>query len=176
MIGYATLYTFAPVFALVLDRDIDQQKCTDFPELYQELTSGKSLSYRTFFIWLFISIYQGSVIQGFSQILIPSSLTDNFLRMVGVSYTSLVLNELFMVGIEITTWHWIMVTTIFFTIVTLFGSFPLLGGYMDLKFFISPGFWWRVCVILAISLGPIYAAKIISRRVAPPTYRKVMHV
>jgi phospholipid-translocating ATPase len=176
MIGYATLYTFAPVFALVLDRDIDERLCELYPELYKELTSGKSLSYRTFFIWLGVSIYQGGIIQGLSQLLISDSLTDNFSKMVGVSYTSLVLNELIMVGIEITTWHWIMIATILLTVVTLFGSYPFLGGYMDLGFVISPGFWWRVVVILAVSLGPIYAAKVISRRLRPPTYRKVMHV
>jgi phospholipid-translocating ATPase len=176
MIGYATLYTFAPVFTLVLDRDIDERLCTLYPELYKELTSGKSLSYRTFFIWLGVSIYQGCLIQGLSQLLIDKSLTDNFLRMVAVSYTSLVLNELIMVGIEITTWHWIMISTIVLTVGTLFGSYPFLGGYMDLGFVISLGFWWRVALILAISLGPIYLAKVISRKLRPPTYRKVMHV
>src|ERR1700760_3136201 len=124
MIGYATLYTFAPVFTLVLDRDVDEPLSTLYPELYKELTSGKSLSYRTFFIWLGVSIYQGCIIQGLSQLLVSNSLTDNFLQMVGVSYTALVLNELIMVGIEITTWHWIMIVTILLTCLTLFGSYP----------------------------------------------------
>ena len=29
-----------------------------YPELYKELTKGRSLSYKTFFIWVLISIYQ----------------------------------------------------------------------------------------------------------------------
>ncbi|KAF2672014.1 phospholipid-translocating P-type ATPase [Microthyrium microscopicum] len=176
MIGYATLYTFAPVFSLVLDRDVDERLSTLYPELYKELTQGHSLSYRTFAIWLGISIYQGCIIQGLSELLIKDSLTTGFDCMVAVSYTSLILNELIMVAVEITTWHWIMAVVIVVTAATYIGSLPLLGGYMQLSFLIKPGFFWRVVVVLAVSVGPIYAAKVISRRVRPPTYRKVMHV
>jgi phospholipid-translocating ATPase len=176
MIGYATLYTFAPVFSLVLDQDVDEPLSTLYPELYAELTLGRSLSYRSFFIWLAISIYQGCVIQGLSQILITSSLTTNFSRMLAVSYTSLVFNELMMVAVEITTWHWIMAVVIFLTAGTYVGSLPLLGDYLELSFLPTIGFVWRVIVVLAFSVGPIFAAKVIGRRVRPPTYRKVMHV
>ena len=179
MIGYATLYTFAPVFALVLDRDVDERLSTLYPELYKELTLGRSLSYRSFFIWLAISIYQGCIIQGLSELLITESLTSSspgFLKMVAVSYTALVFNELIMVAIEVTTWHWMMAATLLVTTAVYVGSLPFLGEYLDRSFLIKPGFFWRVVVVLAISLGPIFAAKFISRRVRPPTYRKVMHV
>lgn len=176
MIGYATLYTFAPVFSLVLDKDVDEPLSTLYPELYAELTLGRSLSYRSFFIWLGISIYQGCIIQGLSQLLITSSLTTNFARMLAVSYTALIINELMMVAVEITTWHWIMALVIFLTAGVYAGSLPLLGDYMELSYLPTLGFAWRVAVVLAFSVGPIFAAKIISRRVAPPTYRKVMHV
>lgn len=93
----------APVFSLVLDRDVDEQLANLYPELYKDLTSGKSLSYRTFFVWVLVSIYQGSVIQGLSQILVGLD-QENFKPMVSVSFTVLVLNELIMVALEITTW------------------------------------------------------------------------
>jgi phospholipid-translocating ATPase len=175
MVGYATLYTFGPVFSLVLDRDVDEPLSTLYPELYKELKTGRSLSYRTFFIWLGVSIYQGCVIQGLSQLLISDPLGVNFLRMVGLSYICLVLNELFMVSIEITTWHWIMAAALAITTAIFFGTVPFLQGYMDLGYLMTVGFFWRAAVILAISLGPIYAAKVIGRRIRPPTYRKVMH-
>jgi phospholipid-translocating ATPase len=176
MIGYATVYTFAPVFTLVLDRDVDEPLSTLYPELYKDLTSNRSLSYRTFFVWLGISTYQGVVIQGLSQLLISKPLSDQFNRMLAVSYTALVLNELCMVAVEITTWHPIMIAAILATAAAYAGSIPFLGSYMDLAFLQQFGFYWRVTVILAISLGPIYAAKLIGRRVRPPNYRKVMHV
>jgi phospholipid-translocating ATPase len=37
------------------------------------------------------------------------------------------------------------------------------------------GFFWRVTAILAISLIPTYAAKVIRRVVKPPSYRKVQN-
>jgi len=122
-----------PVLSLVLDKDVDENLASLYPELYKELTSGRSLSYRTFFVWVFVSIYQGCLIQGLSQIL-----TDvNGPRMVAVSYTVLVLNELLMVAIEITTWHWVMVCSIVGTFLIYIVSLPFLGTYFDLKFLLT---------------------------------------
>lgn len=69
-----------------------------------------------------------------------------------------------------------MIVAILGTGTVFLGSLPLLGEYMDLPYLITPGFVWRVVLILGISLGPIYAAKIIGRKIRPPTYRKVMHI
>jgi phospholipid-translocating ATPase len=133
MVGYATVYTMAPVFSLVLDKDVDENLANLYPELYKELTSGSSLSYRTFFVWVFVSIYQGGMIQGLSQILTE---VDGP-RMVAVSFTVLVLNELCMVAFEITTWHPIMIICLVGTVLLYFGSIPFLGGYFDLAFIIT---------------------------------------
>ena len=43
-----------------------------YPELYKELTKGRSLSYKTFFIWVLISIYQ---VRGEPSFCIPSAIT-----------------------------------------------------------------------------------------------------
>ena len=61
LVGYATLYTMIPVFSLVLDRDVDDNLALLYPELYKELTLGKTLSYKTFFVWVMVSIYQGPI-------------------------------------------------------------------------------------------------------------------
>lgn len=131
--GYATVYTAAPVLSLVLDKDVDENLANLYPELYKELTSGRSLSYRTFFVWVFVSVYQGCLIQGLSQVLTE---VDGP-RMVAVSYTALVLNELLMVAIEITTWHWVMVVSIVGTFLVFVGSIPFLGRYFDLGFLLT---------------------------------------
>jgi phospholipid-translocating ATPase len=169
LVGYATCYTAAPVLSLVLDKDVDEDLVNLYPELYKELTSGRSLSYRTFFVWVLVSIYQGSMIQGLSQILTKVEGE----RMVAVSYTALILNELLMVAIEITTWHPVMIVSIIGTFMMYVGSMPFLGNYFDLGFLITWGFIWRVSAILAISLIPPYAGKVIRRTMKPPSYRKV---
>lgn len=191
LVGYATLYTMAPVFALVLDRDVDENLANIYPELYKELTAGRSLSYRTFFIWVAISVYQGIVIQGGSQLLVKnfdttssgSSDTDadihsekGFMRMVSVSFTALVINELVMVAAEITTWHPVMIGTLLGTAGIFFASIPFLGGYFDLSFIVTLGFVWRVAAVAAGALVPVYVGKLIGRVVRPPSYRKVRGV
>ncbi|KAF9414264.1 putative aminophospholipid-translocase [Podila epigama] len=59
IVGYTTIYTNAPVFSLVLDKDVPEDIALLYPELYRDLTKGRSLSYKTFFSWLLISVYQG---------------------------------------------------------------------------------------------------------------------
>ncbi|KAI1328753.1 phospholipid-translocating P-type ATPase [Xylariaceae sp. FL0255] len=172
LVGYATVYTAAPVLSLVLDKDVDEKLANLYPELYKELTTGRSLSYRTFFVWVLVSIYQGSIIQGLSQVLTE---VDGP-KMVAVSYTVLVLNELLMVAIEITTWHPVMIMSILGTFLVYAGSVPFLGGYFDLGFVASVGFIWRVVAISAISLVPPYAGKLIRRTMKPPSYRKVQGI
>ena len=49
MVGYATIYTMFPAFSFVLDRDINEDLALLYPELYKDLTKGRSLSYKTFF-------------------------------------------------------------------------------------------------------------------------------
>ena len=170
LVGYATVYTMAPVFSLVLDTDVDEGLANLYPELYKELTSGASLSYRTFFVWVLVSIYQGGIIQGLSQILVGSVDSD---RMVSVSFTVLVINELVMVAFEVVTWHWIMIVSLLGTTVLYVGSVPFLGGYFDLGYVWTWGFVWRVAAIAAISLIPPYSVKILRRTLKPPSYRKV---
>ena len=63
MVGYATIYTMFPVFSLVLDKDVSGNIALTYPELYKDLTKGRSLSFKTFFSWVLISIYQGKVFQ-----------------------------------------------------------------------------------------------------------------
>lgn len=170
LVGYATVYTMAPVFSLVLDRDVDEKLANLYPELYKELRSGASLSYRTFFIWVAISIYQGTLIQLLSQIFTRS--VDSA-RMVSVSFTALVINELVMVAAEVTTWHWGMIASLLGTAVAYAASVPFLGDYFDLSFVWSWGFSWRVGIITVASLGPVVGGRWVRGRVAPPSYRKV---
>ncbi|KAI0398274.1 phospholipid-translocating P-type ATPase [Xylariaceae sp. FL0594] len=172
LVGYATVYTAAPVLSLVLDKDVDENVANLYPELYKELTSGRSLSYRTFFVWVLVSIYQGSIIQSLAQLMTE---VDSK-KMVAVSYTVLVLNELLMVAIEITTWHPVMIMCIIGTFFFYVGSVPFLGDYFDLQFVTTWGFLWRVLAISAISLVPPYAGKVIRRTMKPPSYRKVQGI
>ena len=170
LVGYATVYTMAPVFSLVLDRDVDEKLANLYPELYKELKTGQSLSYKTFFTWVLVSVYQGIIIQGLSQLLVGA--VDGP-RMLSVSFTVLIFNELIMVAVAVTTWHPIMIICILGTGALYAASIPFLGEYFDLSYIVSWGWVWRVAAVAAISLTPVWGGKIIRRAWKPPTYRKV---
>ncbi|KAK0343722.1 putative aminophospholipid-translocase [Friedmanniomyces endolithicus] len=189
LVGYATVYTMFPVFSLVLDRDVDEGVARLYPELYRELRLGRALGYGGFGVWVAVSVWQGVVVQGGSEVLVPGYLrglattggeaedaTVGFRRMVMVSYTALILNEILMVCSEITTWHPIMICSVLGTMGLYFGSFPFLGGYFDLAYLLELGFWWRVAAVTAASWGPVVVGKVIRRRVRPPSARKVREV
>jgi len=173
MVGYATVYTMAPVFSLVLDRDVDEQVANLYPELYKELKTGKSLSYQTFFTWVLVSVYQGIIIQGLTQLLVGA--VDGP-RMLSVSFTVLVLNELIMVAVSVTTWHPIMIICILGTAVLYAASVPFLGDYYDLAYVASWSWVWRVTAVAAISLVPVWGGKALGRMWKPPNYRKVQGI
>ncbi|ORY30821.1 hypothetical protein BCR39DRAFT_466331 [Naematelia encephala] len=168
-VGYATLYTMAPVFSLVLDRDLNEDLALLYPELYKELTKGRSLSYKTFFTWLTISVYQGGIIMLLSLLLFESE----FLHIVAISYTALVINELIMVALEITTWHTYMVLSELGTAIVYFGSMAVLPAYFDLSFVLSTTFAYKVAIIVAVSSFPLYVFKAAHARFKPAAYTKV---
>ncbi|KAL4209666.1 putative aminophospholipid-translocase [Rhizopus microsporus] len=169
IVGYATIYTNAPVFSLVLDQDVNEEIAMIYPELYKDLTKGRSLSYRTFFTWLLISVYQGGAIMILSILLFE----DEFIHIVAISFTALICNELLMVALEINTWHKLMILAEIITILIYFGSMWLLPTYFDMTFILTERFVWKVAVITAVSSCPLYIVKIIKRKIAPPSYTKL---
>jgi len=170
MVGYATVYTMAPVFSLVLDRDVNEDLALLYPELYKELTKGRALSYKTFFQWLMISLYQGAAIMIMSLVLFE----NEFLHIVSISFTALILNELIMVALEITTWHIYMVVSEIATLFLYVISIAFLPEYFDTSFVVSLVFAWKLAVLVTISALPLYFIKLIHSRIAPAASSKLL--
>lgn len=63
---------------------------------------------------------------------------SEFLHIVAISYTALVINELIMVALEITTWHTYMVLSELGTAVVYFGSMAILPAYFGRSHLVSP--------------------------------------
>ncbi|XP_052868302.1 probable phospholipid-transporting ATPase IIB isoform X1 [Anopheles cruzii] len=169
MVGYATLYTMFPVFSLVLDQDISANIAITYPELYKELSKGRSLSYKTFFMWVLISIYQGGVIMYGALILFE----DEFIHIVAISFSALILTELIMVALTIRTWHKLMVLAELFSLVLYIISLAVLHEYFDWEFIWSWEFLWKVLVITLVSCLPLYILKFLRKKFSPPSYSKL---
>ncbi|VEN33802.1 unnamed protein product [Callosobruchus maculatus] len=169
MVGYATVYTMFPVFSLVLDQDVSPEIALRYPELYKELAKGRSLSFKTFFMWVLISIYQGGVIMYGALLLFE----DEFIHIVAISFTSLILTELIMVALNIRTWHYLMVLAELFSL-GLYGlSLVVLHDYFDAEFIRTKDFFWKVLVITLVSCLPLYILKILRKKFSPPSYSKL---
>ena len=120
-----------PVFSLVWDKDVIPQIALTYPELYKELAKGRSLSFKTFFLWILISIYQGGAIMYGSLILFEQDMN----HIVAISFTSLILTELLMVGLTIRTWHYINIISMLFSLVCYILSLIILKEFFG-KFFL----------------------------------------
>ncbi|EDW76123.1 uncharacterized protein Dwil_GK14835, isoform A [Drosophila willistoni] len=169
MVGYSTLYTMFPVFSLVLDQDITSETAVTYPELYKDLSKGRSLSYKTFFIWVLISIYQGGVIMYGALILF----VDEFIHIVAISFSALIMTELIMVALTIRTWHRLMVLAELFSLALYLISLAVLHEYFDWEFIWSYDFLWKVSLITLVSCLPLYIIKFLRKKCSPPSYLKL---
>jgi len=158
-----------PVFSLVLDQDISSYIAVTYPELYKELSKGRSLSYKTFFMWVLISIYQGGVIMYGALILFE----DEFIHIVAISFSALILTELIMVALTIRTWHRLMVLAEIFSLILYLISLAVLHEYFDWEFIWSWDFLWKVSVITLVSCLPLYVIKFLRKKFSPPSYSKL---
>ncbi|XP_054984045.1 probable phospholipid-transporting ATPase IIB isoform X2 [Sorex araneus] len=169
MVGYATIYTMFPVFSLVLDQDVKPEVAILYPELYKDLTKGRSLSFKTFLLWVLISIYQGSVLIYGALVLFESE----FVHVVAISFTALVLTELLMVALTLRTWHWLMVLAEFLSLGCYVASLAFLNEYFDVAFITTAAFLWKVSAITVVSCLPLYVLKHLKRKLSPPSYSKL---
>ncbi|KAH8308402.1 hypothetical protein KR059_012134 [Drosophila kikkawai] len=169
MVGYSTLYTMFPVFSLVLDQDITAETAVTYPELYKDLSKGRSLSYKTFFIWVLISIYQGGVIMYGALILF----VDEFIHIVAISFSALIMTELIMVALTVRTWHRLMVLAELFSLALYLISLAVLHEYFDWEFIWSYDFLWKVSLITLVSCLPLYIIKFLRKKCSPPSYLKL---
>jgi phospholipid-translocating ATPase len=169
VVGYATAYTMLPVFALVLDEDVDSEKVFLYPELYKELQRGRPLSFKTFSLWLFQSIYQGGCIMMLAIVLFES----NFLHIVSIAFTSLIACELLNVALEVHRWHRLMVAAQLASVAIYLVSLIALKSYFDISFILTFSFFWKVTVITLIASMPPAAAKWIQVKCNPQAHTKV---
>ncbi|XP_051526759.1 probable phospholipid-transporting ATPase IIB isoform X1 [Myxocyprinus asiaticus] len=169
MVGYATMYTMFPVFSLVLDQDVKPEMALLYPELYKDLTKGRSLSFKTFLIWVLISIYQGGILMYGALVLFD----QEFVHVVAISFTALILTELLMVALTIRTWHWLMVVAELISLGCYLASLAFLNEYFDLSFITTRVFLWKVCAITLVSCLPLYILKYLKRKFSPPSYSKL---
>lgn len=168
-VGYTTVYTMAPVFSLVLDKDISDDMAMTYVELYRDLTKGRELTYKTFFKCIMISVYQGGII----MLLAIWLFEREFIHIVSIAFTALILNELLMIALEINTWHYVMGICEIASFLIYVASVRLLKDYFDSHFTSSVTFFWKVGLITLVSFAPLYIGSLIKHILAPTSATKL---
>eukprot|EP00755_Sulcionema_specki_P009751 Sspe_Gene.44555::Locus_21865_Transcript_1_1_Confidence_1.000_Length_3924::g.44555::m.44555/K01530/E3.6.3.1; phospholipid-translocating ATPase len=168
LVGYSTVYTMFPVFAIVLDEDVSEKDVLEFPELYKELHKSRCLNLRTFLQWVFKAVYQGGAIMLMAMYLFESS----FVRIVSITFTALILTELVTVWFEMHKITWPFVVAEVLSVGTYVISFFVLDAF-DLQYIGQSQFWWKVFVITALACAPVIAGKYFTRRCCEPSYSKL---
>ena len=173
LVGYATLFTMFPVFSLILDEDVSEHAADTYPELYKDLQKGRSLNLKTFLIWVFKSIYQGTMIMVFSVYVLWDDEYFTTLHLSAISFTSLILTELLMVAFEVHKWHWMMVFAEACSIAFYIASILVLNDTFDQSLMFQWGFLGRVIAVTLVSCLPVTIGKWLKRKFAPAPYSKL---
>jgi len=169
LIGYSSFFTMGPVFLLVLDVDVEAKIAMMYPELYKELQKGRVLSYKTFFMWILISVYQGAAIMYLGILLFK----EDFIHVIAITFTVLIVTELLMVVVTVRTWHWLMAVAQIFSLACYFMALVLLPEYFDPEFLTSGSFILKFVALTAASCLPLFIMKYLRKRFAPPIYAKL---
>ncbi|CAG0919422.1 unnamed protein product [Notodromas monacha] len=169
LIGYSTVYTNFPVFSLVLDKDVTAKVAMTYPELYKILSKGRSLSLKTFLIWAIVSLYQGSVILYGTLILFE----NDFIHVVLLSFSALVLTELLMVVLTVKRWHYLMAVAELLSLGIYVASIFIFPKVFDFQFMGSLAFYWKVATITSVACVPLFIAKYLRKKFAPPAVTKL---
>ena len=187
MLGYSTVYTSLPVFSLVFDQDADVLSILSYPPLYKTMQKGRQMNIKTFCIWLFKSIIQGTCILMMGVFLF----TDSFANIVMITFTALIIIEQLNVYSQVSTLNYSILNFVFFiqihrltfqmmlmqvaSALVYFISIMLLHGYFDLQY-IDSNFIMKVVFITFVAWTPFQIMYFLANIFDPSEQNKIMSV
>jgi phospholipid-translocating ATPase len=172
LVGYATIFTMFPVFSLVLDEDVSPSLAMRFPELYKWLTRGREFSYKQFFLWSTISIFQGSVLMFGTLLLFEYEVY----HIVAIAFTAVIFTELVMVLVVMKTWHWMTLVAELLSIACYLIAMLIFPDYFDHHYIITLLFIAKVAFLTLLSCIPLVLITFVVDRLCPSYGKKLEHV
>lgn len=170
MLGYSTIYTSLPVFSLVFDEDADEIRVLNFPPLYKTLQKGRQMNIKTFLIWLWQSIFQGTTILMMGLFMFH----DSFANIVLISFTALIMIEILNVYTQIHRLTFQMALMQVASAVVYFITIILLREYFDLKY-VGWNFLMKVALITMVAWLPFQIMYWLMTCLDPSESKKVMN-
>jgi phospholipid-translocating ATPase len=139
-----------------------------YPPLYKSLQKGRSLNFKTFLMWVWISIYQGSVIMLFSIVFFK----DSFVNIVSITFTALIFIELLNVFTNVHRLRPMIILSAVITVIIYISSILLFRNYFDVSAF-TQQFLIKVIIITVICWLPIHILKKLINRISPSETSKL---
>lgn len=162
IMGYSTIFTNLPVFALILDQDIPLRQALNYPILYKHVQQGKNMNLQVFLIWLWKSIFQGSAIIILSILLMSNTFTE----IVTITFTSLIFIEFLNIASMIRTWHKYIFMSIVISLILYFFCLIFLRKLFLLSVLALPDFF-RICLLSVATWFPFQAYQTVQRMFFP---------
>ncbi|CAL8096885.1 unnamed protein product [Calicophoron daubneyi] len=132
------------------------------------LVHGRNSYKNTAALSLFV-IHRGAVIMYGALLLFE----DEFIHVVSITFTALLLTELLMVAITIRTWHLLMILAEVISLALYALALVVMKDYFDPSFLGTLGFIWKVLAITGISCIFIIVLKLIHYKLRPSIYSKL---
>ncbi|ANQ10969.1 Phospholipid-transporting ATPase [Plasmodium coatneyi] len=168
-IGYTTYYTTAPFLSLLLDVKIKKNLIYLYPEIYKNKKHKRRLDLKSFFIIVWISIFQGTVVMLGALKLF----NDNYNNLINISFSSLIVLEIMNIHLEVESWHPLMISANICSFIVYIFSMFILRNYFDIMQIMSVMFWYKVILIVLFAWLPFYIIKKVKNILTPSQFFKL---
>jgi phospholipid-translocating ATPase len=169
MLGYSTLYTMLPVFALIFDNDVDRHTALRYAILYSNLQKERELTTKTFFIWLWKSIYQAFIIVFLNLLLFD----DPYRDFISTCFSTLIFVQFLNSFAETHTYNIVAMVSIGVSLLLYLFTFLFLRDYFGLST-LSFYFFFKCFIVASVCYVPIYIVRRLINRFAPTEEFKIM--
>ena len=141
-----------------------------FPSLYKILLKGRELNFKNFLWWFFKSIFQSCIIMCGAIFLFGEHI---FLKIITVSFTSLIYLEILNVYMEIKKFHKFMVIALFATFSVYTLCLWLLPSVLDIAYIFQLDTVWKILVISVVAWIPFFIVSRVKKYFFPKEIEKL---
>ena len=98
---------------------------------------------------------------------------DEFIHVVAITFTAVILTELLMLALTVRTWHWMMLVAELVSLSAYLMTLILRPQDFDEQFIQTFAFLWKVSLLTIVSCLPLWVLKFLHRKISPPSHCKL---